>query len=544
MSKSPLTRARSLVDDPPALLEALVDAWAETPALELAELIDRVTALARTNPPGLRGKTKAAKAAWDTLAAKRRAADLPALLEALADVSSGDAQLRLVALGRPAPHVDAALVALAEVAPYRATMTRPFWKAMFARMGEIRDPRLIARLADPELFAGVAETQRDWLRNRRDDLLEDLRALGPPPPSPSLAGLADRIAAPAATHDLAALERAVFANPDDDAPRLVLADALLEAGDPRGELIALQCRETLDKEQRAREKELIASHGKTWLGPLAPILRASFRFERGFLAACEVNGLKAEIIAELVGHPTWATVRELAGSPRIALDPIMRSLRVLEFSAYEARNTGLPEGWRDLLVDVPRTITSLRFRPRTEEPPQLAALRECKALAALTSLTIFGAPEEAANALIDAPILARLDHLGFSFDRTPTPLARVLGWFAPHFEAARVPTFRVELGPDYHTTELVLEREGSRYARGKLTIGPTSAVRPNWQDMIASEAMAILAALPDVAFELVARRGFTQTEQVQQHLEQRGAAPRSPPPAPRSARAAARAPRR
>ena len=34
---------------------------------------------------------------------------------------------------------------------------------------------------------------------------------------------------------------AVFAAPDDDAPRRVYADWLLERGDPRGEFIQLQC---------------------------------------------------------------------------------------------------------------------------------------------------------------------------------------------------------------------------------------------------------------------------------------------------------------
>jgi uncharacterized protein (TIGR02996 family) len=33
----------------------------------------------------------------------------------------------------------------------------------------------------------------------------------------------------------------VLARPDDEAPRLVLADRLIEAGDPRGEFIQLQC---------------------------------------------------------------------------------------------------------------------------------------------------------------------------------------------------------------------------------------------------------------------------------------------------------------
>jgi uncharacterized protein (TIGR02996 family) len=42
--------------------------------------------------------------------------------------------------------------------------------------------------------------------------------------------------------ELASLFSAVVATPDDDAPRLVLADALEERGDPRGRFISLQVR--------------------------------------------------------------------------------------------------------------------------------------------------------------------------------------------------------------------------------------------------------------------------------------------------------------
>jgi uncharacterized protein (TIGR02996 family) len=67
-------------------------------------------------------------------------------------------------------------------------------------------------------------------------------------------------------------------NADDDAPRLVLADWLDETGDPRdaarAELLRLQCRlERLDPAEadalRPRERQLIAAHGREWLGPLA-----------------------------------------------------------------------------------------------------------------------------------------------------------------------------------------------------------------------------------------------------------------------------------
>src|SRR5690242_13390168 len=72
--------------------------------------------------------------------------------------------------------------------------------------------------------------------------------------------------------DLTAAIRAGIAragpDPDDLAPYLVLADWLQQQGDPRGELIAIQCaRETADMpELAANEQALFDAHLAAWLG--------------------------------------------------------------------------------------------------------------------------------------------------------------------------------------------------------------------------------------------------------------------------------------
>src|SRR5262249_36922157 len=59
---------------------------------------------------------------------------------------------------------------------------------------------------------------------------------------------------------------AVLKNPDDDRARSVYADALLDAGDPRGEFIALQLESAregrLSSTAEKRERELIRAHGR------------------------------------------------------------------------------------------------------------------------------------------------------------------------------------------------------------------------------------------------------------------------------------------
>lgn len=75
--------------------------------------------------------------------------------------------------------------------------------------------------------------------------------------------------------------------PDDDAAKLVVADALLERKDPRGEFIALQFkvwRGEATKEDRARVSALLSKHRASWLGPLGDVLEPdSLVFEKGFL---------------------------------------------------------------------------------------------------------------------------------------------------------------------------------------------------------------------------------------------------------------------
>ncbi len=102
-----------------------------------------------------------------------------------------------------------------------------------------------------------------------------------------------------------ALFAAVYANPFADAPRAVLADHLMEAGDPRGEFIALQLQKP--KGTLRRERQLLEAHESDWLGPLAHVvLPMSNEWERGFLSATH-----ARLHGETVGDPRWATVTRL-----------------------------------------------------------------------------------------------------------------------------------------------------------------------------------------------------------------------------------------
>jgi uncharacterized protein (TIGR02996 family) len=89
--------------------------------------------------------------------------------------------------------------------------------------------------------------------------------------------------------DAGTLLRAVLAQPEDEAVRLVYADWLEEQGDPRAEFIRLQIAlahsspaDARHFENKARAGALLKKHQQTWLGPLAKFAKA-WHFSRGFV---------------------------------------------------------------------------------------------------------------------------------------------------------------------------------------------------------------------------------------------------------------------
>jgi uncharacterized protein (TIGR02996 family) len=96
-------------------------------------------------------------------------------------------------------------------------------------------------------------------------------------------------------------------DPEDDGPRLVLADWLEEHGDPRGEFVRLQVRlqrlvayDPTRPDLKCREAELLDRHRDDWLGPLRG-MDYDPRFDGGllflFIGASALAGLPVEVLA-------------------------------------------------------------------------------------------------------------------------------------------------------------------------------------------------------------------------------------------------------
>ncbi|MDP1920944.1 MAG: TIGR02996 domain-containing protein [Myxococcales bacterium] len=106
----------------------------------------------------------------------------------------------------------------------------------------------------------------------------------------------------------------IVAEPDDDAPRLVLADWLQERGDPFGEFIALQVK----KPNHKRIKTLRLDHYSDWMGPLIDVVDPfSVKFVRGFIDSMSLtsdywpDARTLRLIKAAVGAPQLALVTRL-----------------------------------------------------------------------------------------------------------------------------------------------------------------------------------------------------------------------------------------
>ncbi len=137
----------------------------------------------------------------------------------------------------------------------------------------------------------------------------------------------------------------IDADPDADEPRQVYADLLVERGDPRGELIQLQCAAAQLPEGDDRREEL-ADHADRlrganpgWDRELTDIPGVSRpRWRRGFVEGVDLEWHHAEAALEEVRRRApLRDVRFLVTSPVARQAPDLRGLRGLEARARLSR---------------------------------------------------------------------------------------------------------------------------------------------------------------------------------------------------------------
>lgn len=311
------------------MIDELLALWRQAPNKELADAIVEV------------GAHLAIAARWDELEGRPSSSEIPRLLDAVLEKGSGKARERLEAVASwPLdPRIDRWVAAQYADPPLTSTSARPFWTRLLA---------LAQRVTDTTAANQILKAHEGWkaeipwhafLAGHVDRAKVKLTAAFDIPFAATTRAAIDgarrtmreQIAAakPERHADVQTLLAAVFANPADDGPRIVLGDVLQEQGDPRGELLALQ----LGPGNPKREREIVKQHAADLLGPLHAVLK-SYTFSRGFLARATLKGGSARSVAsaimKVIGDPMWSTVEHLEEAPReLAMDPSMTSLRSL-----------------------------------------------------------------------------------------------------------------------------------------------------------------------------------------------------------------------
>lgn len=206
----------------------------------------------------------------------------------------------------------------------------------------------------------------------------------------------------------------VLAAPDDLDLRMVWADALQAAGDPRGELAALQLAKTKTYEGWVREAELIQKHGREWASPLDDYF-STYVFEGGLFA----GGLPAYGFApdpdNLEGVP-GASFTEPAWKAITTIVELYYGQHALDSTQVKVRR--LRQVWETELIELLASkrpldrIVELGVQPQGDGSPAIKALGTCKTFPNLRTLTIHGPRPHIAKVLDGSSVLARIERLG------------------------------------------------------------------------------------------------------------------------------------
>ncbi len=321
-------------------------------------------------------------AAWRAVESARNVVDLPRLLRALGGGTPKHVHDKLTRLAEwRDPRLGSALLRFLEdpkagIGPRARASWLPLAFELMVELGDEHTAAAAGSLA--ERFVGIVDTAVGrWICEQLQTVSRSLLATRKPSLPKSTQALCARVERefaedlvppekPVRALDLETMKAAVFAAPERDGPRHVLADALLAVGDAYGELIALQLqpgepprrtcvstcavgcsgsgpqhrgkvlaqRRLLHRpltERELREATLLEQQdSKRWSHPLS--LAGEVHFSRGFPAHVR---LWSSVNRSIIGAAAWATVSELSGLERHSLrflvellaHPVMKNVR-------------------------------------------------------------------------------------------------------------------------------------------------------------------------------------------------------------------------
>jgi hypothetical protein len=364
------TKAADHAGDREGLLLRLLGNWAVTRSPEIEGTIDALgKELGRARPP-IAGKSREAiETAWAVVAKQHDPVDVFRLLEATWPKSLDAARRRVELFAKFPPDPRITLGVTTRAARHRSWQSIKFHRAV-ARLVIDAPMRAAAAAIDAIIKTHDAAEIVETYEEARSVAFD----LKPKQPDRALldeaAGTRER--EQGRTQQLEQAWAAHVADPGDLAHRAVLADALQAAGDPRGELIALQLADNPDTETKKRIAALIAAHADAWTGPIPNVAKHARRFERGFLVALRCTAIGGELRA-VYNRPEWVTLEDLyIDGAGCELAPLVRRMPLL-------RRLATPHP--DLLTQLGRTgtypgITAIACaRPWLPVPKQFPNLR-------------------------------------------------------------------------------------------------------------------------------------------------------------------------
>jgi uncharacterized protein (TIGR02996 family) len=362
----PLAETRTFAE----ALVAVIAAWRRTrhPRLgELAPFLAERAAAEAPRPPLGASKKRADLDAWRAREAAHDPLDFDALMRAARGGAQADVIAHVEALAAwDDPRLVDGLFALLADPPYAGVKSREMLTAIFVALEGARDARAIkmARELAGRYLGIVSSSTGGWIIDQLNKLADRLEELPAPSLTPELdagcatleARLGDDVFArrreaarrEAAQASLARLFAAVYAAPDDDAPRLVLSDALSELGDARGEFIALQiarARGAHTPEHAKRERALGWRSLAQWAQPLSNVGECTFA--RGFPDGVRLYGP----VKKVLDAPEWATVTRLDAVAKAGVKQAIELLQKPALAGVRELN-GLPASSLNALAKV------------------------------------------------------------------------------------------------------------------------------------------------------------------------------------------------
>jgi hypothetical protein len=323
-----------------ALLVRLLDGWRATRSADLEPAIAELGAELARARGGIAARSREdLETAWAAVAKQRDPCDVDRLLDAPWPKHLDAAKKRVAMLRKFSPDPRIVRKVAIAVRKHRSTRSLKLHGAVadlvveMATRGVVDELDAIAKVHEDgeivEVYREARALCADAVPLASDPaLLDEAHALRGDRP------------------DLDGLWAAHATDPGDLAHRAVLGDALQLAGDPRGELIALQLADTCDAAAKRRIAELLAAHADAWTGPIPGVVKSSRRFERGFLVELACSGFGPDLAATF-DRVEWVTVEDLyIDAAHCRLAPLVRRMPLL-------RRLGTPHA--DLLAQLARS---------------------------------------------------------------------------------------------------------------------------------------------------------------------------------------------